>query len=643
MLKNETVYTRKNGKNSMDTKVVLFLTAILLTAALPLNVAAEETLEDIPTIASGTGAHNSLVEALSHVNLVETLGGDGPFTVFAPTDDAFAAVDFNISEYSDNYSKEILKFMLLHHVVIGHYNSSDLSDGMEVTMASGGSVTVSIVEGVVSIGNATVVTADVQASNGVIHVVDSVLTPSDDDIDRHMAMSLLDVDGDGVVSVDEFLNMFEEENEGPMDNETRAYLTGMFHEYDADNNTFLDNDELMNFFADMDEYEEGEMFVCDNGEEIPAEYVNDGEADCSDGSDEDQPQGPPGEICYNVVSHTIDVMADQATCESYMYLENYSGNGMDNFTGCYNMVSHSVSFISQAACEGYMWAPSVNIAMTAAATGIHSSLVAALGVASLVETLSGTENFTVFAPTDEAFAAAGIDLSAYTTDEQIAKLADILLYHVAAGTVMSSDLSSGETTVQAVNEDDLTITVNENGVFVGAENAKVIIADVPVSNGVIHVIDTVIMPPADEPEGPVCDVTVGIASSGFAFSPASISIDVGQTVCWEWTNSEAAHNVIEVDGFKSSTYVENGITSGDASTTVKFAHTFTEDTTFYYACQPHIGMDMFGKVTVGNGSVEPAEESTELDEVENTPGFLGITMIIATIGALMVARSREEE
>jgi len=52
---------------------------------------------------------------------------------------------------------------------------------------------------------------------------------------------------------------------------------------------------------------------------------------------------------------------------------------------------------------------------------------------------------------------------------------------------------------------------------------------------------------------------------------------------------------------------------------------------------------MFGKVTVGNGSVEPAEESTELDEVENTPGFLGITMIIATIGALMVARSREEE
>ena len=627
----------------MQPKIVLVLTAIMLTAALPLNAAAEETLDDIPTIASGTGAHNSLVAALAHVDLVETLGGEGPFTVFAPTDEAFNAVDFNISEFSDDYSKEVLKFLLLHHVVIGHFNSSDLSDGMEVTMASGSSVTVSITEGVVSVGNATVSTANVQASNGVIHVIDSVLSPSDDDIDRHVTMVLVDTDEDGVVSVDEFLTMFEEDSEEPMDNETRAYLTGMFYGYDIDNDTYLDYDELMTFIDDMEEYEGGETFVCDNGEEIPAEYVNDGEADCSDGSDESQPQGPPGEICYNVVSHTIDVLADQATCEAYMYFDNYTGNGMENFTGCYNMVSHAVSSASQAECEGYMWTPSVSIAMTAAATGIHSSLVAALGVASLVETLSGEANYTVFAPTDEAFAAAGIDLSTYTTEEQIAKLADILLYHVVAGTVMSSDLASGETVVQAANEDDLTITVNQDGVFVGAENAKVIIADVPVSNGVIHVIDTVIMPPADEPVGPVCDVTVGIASSGFAFSPASVTIEVGQTVCWEWTDSESAHNVIEVDGFKSTTYVTDGISSGEASTTVKFAHTFTEDTTFYYACQPHVGMDMFGKVTVGNGSVEPAEESQESEEAENTPGFLGITVIVATIGALMVASSREEE
>ena len=102
--------------------------------------------------------------------------------------------------------------------------------------------------------------------------------------------------------------------------------------------------------------------------------------------------------------------------------------------------------------------------------------------------------------------------------------------------------------------------------------ATVTIADVPASNGVIHVIDKVIMPPSDEPapEEVVCDVTVGISSDGFGFSPAAVTIDVGQTVCWKWTDSEMGHNVKEVDGMKSTTYVDGGIYSGPAATTVDF-------------------------------------------------------------------------
>jgi hypothetical protein len=103
------------------------------------------------------------------------------------------------------------------------------------------------------------------------------------------------------------------------------------------------------------------------------------------------------------------------------------------------------------------------------------------------------------------------------------------------------------------------------------------------------------------------------------------------------------HNVKEVDGLKSTTYVNNGIYSGPQSTTVSFSHTFTEDTTFYYACEPHISMEMFGKITVGEGSPEPATPEKEEKKDNNTPGFVGATALLATLGAVLFARKRYEE
>jgi len=148
------------------------------------------------------------------------------------------------------------------------------------------------------------------------------------------------------------------------------------------------------------------------------------------------------------------------------------------------------------------------------------------------------------------------------------------------------------------------------------------------------------MPPAD---AVTCDLTIGITSDGYGFSPASAAIEVGKTVCWKWTDEDMAHNVKEVTGQKSTTYVENGVYSGEQSTTVDFHHTFTEDTVFYYACVPHISMEMFGKITVGEGNPEPAVVEKEDKKEENTPGFLGLTAIIATLGAVLVARMRQEE
>ena len=305
-------------------------------------------------------------------------------------------------------------------------------------------------------------------------------------------------------------------------------------------------------------------------------------------------------------------------------------------TGCYNTVTHAVSDISGAECGAYMWTPAVSIAMTAGATTIHTSLVAALTAADLVTTLSGDTEYTVFAPSDDAFAAAGIDLDSFDTPEEIAVLTDILLYHVVAGTTMSTDLAEGMTTVTAANGDDLTINVANGGVMVGTAMANVTLADVPASNGVIHVIDQVLMPPADETpdpfEGVDCAVTIGLTADGYGFSPSITNIDVGQTVCWSWTDAAMGHNVKQVDGFQSTTFVANGVTSGAAATTVAFHHTFTENQTFYYACEPHISSNMFGEVVVGDGGAEPASDN---DDDENTPGFMASTMILAGLGAIL--------
>jgi uncharacterized surface protein with fasciclin (FAS1) repeats len=287
-----------------------------------------------------------------------------------------------------------------------------------------------------------------------------------------------------------------------------------------------------------------------------------------------------------------------------------------------------------------------DIPTIAAGTGSHTALVAALTQAGLVATLQGDGPFTVFAPTDDAFTAAGIDLSTFDTDEENATLVDILKYHVVSGQVLSTDLTD-KMTAATLNTDSLTFTVNDAGVKVN--DAKVSTADVIASNGVIHVIDKVLMPPTDPvvEELPTCDYTVGIGLSGMAFNPSVLEINVGQTVCWQWTDATMAHNVKEVDGDKSKVFVDGGITSGTSQTTVDFRYTFTEDSsTFYYVCEPHILAEMYGKVVVGDGGAVVDDNSavnTDDDKSDsNTPGFVSVTAVIALMGALLFARNKNE-
>lgn len=130
---------------------------------------------NITTIASANA--KTLAAAVSAAGLAETLQGDGPFTVFAPTDSAFTTIQKDVDNLLKPENKAQLAKVLTYHVVSGKLVASDLRDGQELTTVEGQKLKVSIKNGVVMVGNARVIATDVDASNGVIHVIDKVLLP----------------------------------------------------------------------------------------------------------------------------------------------------------------------------------------------------------------------------------------------------------------------------------------------------------------------------------------------------------------------------------------------------------------------------------------------------------------------------------
>ena len=136
----------------------------------------------IVDVAVANGSFNTLVAAVGAADLVDTLSSEGPFTVFAPTDDAFAALPDGLVDcllLPEN--KESLSAILTYHVVSGEVMSTDLTDGPVATV-QGEEITVDLTDGVTLNGSVTVTAADVEASNGVIHVIDGVLVPPSIDV-----------------------------------------------------------------------------------------------------------------------------------------------------------------------------------------------------------------------------------------------------------------------------------------------------------------------------------------------------------------------------------------------------------------------------------------------------------------------------
>jgi uncharacterized surface protein with fasciclin (FAS1) repeats len=147
-------------------------------------VAAEGVVEEEPTIADiavEDGRFETLVAALSAADLVETLSGEGPFTVFAPTDAAFAALPDGTVEALLNDIPTLTE-ILLYHVVAGEVPAEDVVTLTQAETVQGQPVVVSTMGGGVMVNDAEVIQTDVMASNGVIHVIDSVILPPSDDL-----------------------------------------------------------------------------------------------------------------------------------------------------------------------------------------------------------------------------------------------------------------------------------------------------------------------------------------------------------------------------------------------------------------------------------------------------------------------------
>lgn len=181
-----------NFLKQMKVALIVGVMALLMIAATGCGDDENETAtpvtesmggEDIVAVASGDEQFSTLVSAIEAADLVETLQGEGPFTVFAPTNAAFDALpEGTLDDLLKPENKDQLTAILTYHVVPGEVMAADLEDGQKLKTVQGDELTVSIDGDVVTIegadSSAQVVTPDVSASNGVIHAIDGVLLPA---------------------------------------------------------------------------------------------------------------------------------------------------------------------------------------------------------------------------------------------------------------------------------------------------------------------------------------------------------------------------------------------------------------------------------------------------------------------------------
>jgi uncharacterized surface protein with fasciclin (FAS1) repeats len=162
------------------TRILALVTLMASSLTVPAVRASEDSTHvgDIVAVASGAGKFNTLVAAVKAAGLVETLQGKGPFTVFAPTDEAFAKLpEGTVASLLKPENKEKLVAILTYHVVPGKVMAADVKT-MKAKTVNGKELSIKVEDGKVTVDGAKVVKTDVAAKNGVIHVIDAVILPN---------------------------------------------------------------------------------------------------------------------------------------------------------------------------------------------------------------------------------------------------------------------------------------------------------------------------------------------------------------------------------------------------------------------------------------------------------------------------------
>jgi transforming growth factor-beta-induced protein len=391
--------------------------------------AAEPQLSNIVETAVAAGNFSSLAGALTDAGLVGALQGPGPFTVFAPTDEAFASFEAENPGVLASLSVEQLTEILTYHVIEGAaVRSVDLVDG-ELAPTLAGPVLAVDLGDEVKINDAVVTTADIEASNGVIHVVDRIIMPPGDIIEVATAAGNFSQLAAALGSAGLIETL---QGEGPF-------------------TVFAPTDAAFQALAAVpegDALSEVLLYHVVPGIAGPNDLVSGGAAVTASGA-----------------PVVFDLSQGARINDANISVTNVVAS---------NGVIHVI--------DAVILPPDEDIVQTAIDAGVFNSLAGALTDAGLVETLQGPGPFTVFAPTDDAFAA----LPAVPTGDA---LSDVLLYHVVDGAVASGNLSSG--TVQMLSGGMIQVDLSAG---VRINQASVTSANILASNGIIHIVDQVLLP-----------------------------------------------------------------------------------------------------------------------------------------------------
>ena len=468
------------------------------TTAAPTTTASSESeaMGTVVDVAVASGSFPTLVAAVQAAGLVGTLSGDGPFTVLAPTEDAFAAAlaALGLSAEELLADTELLTAVLTYHVLPVEAPAEVVVslDGQSVATVNGAEVAITVDGSTVMVNDATVVQTDIEASNGVIHVINAVLLPPSDPPEVEPPTTTTEapaMDDEAMGTVVDVAAA-----SGSFPTLVAAVQAAGLAETLSGDGPFTVLAPTEDAFADL---------LAMLG--MPAEAVlGNVELLTSVLTYHVLPVEAPAEVVVSLdgqsvatvngaeVTITVDgstVMVNDATVVA---TDIKASNGVIHVID--KVLFPPTDPGPEPAMDDEAMGTVVDVAV---ASGSFPTLVAAVQAAGLAETLSGDGPFTVLAPTEDAFAdlLAMLGMPAEAVLGNVELLTSVLTYHVLpveapAEVVVSLDGQS----VATVNGAEVTITVDGSTVMVN--DATVVATDIKASNGIIHVIDKVLFPPS---------------------------------------------------------------------------------------------------------------------------------------------------